>query len=96
MTPEVLNGWEQVGVVGLLIAAIIALWLGYVSPKHVVSDLKTENAEVRSELAAVNEKYVEQVKQNAEMAGQMEAMRSQLERVERELSRLRAKIGEGA
>ena len=84
--------WSTTGSVtgvGVLLVFIALLLLGYLSPKHVVAELREENSELRIELAVVNGKYVEQVKINA-------GLEARLEGVERELARLRGKLGEGA
>lgn len=90
------NTTGSVTVVGVLLVLIALLLSGYLSPGRAVSELKNENTELRVELAAVNGKYIEQVKRNGEITGELEALRGRLEWVERELALLRGRRNEGA
>jgi polyhydroxyalkanoate synthesis regulator phasin len=95
LTPEWLS--LLLGPLGLLVGlilAVVGLMSGSVSPKHVVSDLREENVELRAELATVNQAYVQQVEQNAELRGEIAAVRHQLEGLRQEVAELRRKMWE--
>lgn len=83
----------SVTVVGALLVAVVALYLGLVTPKHSVEELRTRLHEREEENATLNVDLVKRIEENAELRGELAALRREMEGLRSELGALRAELG---
>jgi predicted nuclease with TOPRIM domain len=83
---------SNVTVIGLLLTAVIALYLGHVTPKHTVEELRVRLKERDAENTVLNADVVRRIEENAELRGELAAMRRELEGARAELASLRGEV----
>jgi chromosome segregation ATPase len=89
---ELLTTTGSVTVVGVLLVGIVALYLGLVTPRHTVQEMRTRLVEREAETKLLHEDNIKQREEKAELRGQLGAMRSQLAGLEAEMEALRREL----
>lgn len=87
--PSLWNVEGSITVVGILLVAVIALYLGFLTPKHTVQDLRDRLKESEAENTALNNNVVKRIEENAELRGEVAALRRDIEDLRREINLLR-------
>lgn len=92
-TPGIWNVQGSITVVGILLLAVAALYLGLVTPKHTVEELRVRLKEREAENAALGADVIRRIEENGELRGELSAMRRELEGLRGEVEGLRAELG---
>jgi predicted nucleic acid-binding Zn-ribbon protein len=92
-TSGIWNVQGSITVVGILLLAVAALYLGLVTPKHTVEELRVRLKEREAENAALNSDVVKRIEENGELRGELAALRRELEGLRGEIEGLRAELG---
>ncbi|MDP9475233.1 MAG: hypothetical protein M3R38_05985 [Actinomycetota bacterium] len=87
-----LLGATNITVAGLLIIAVIALYLGLVTPKHTVEEMRLRLKEREEENDTLHRELMRAAEEKAELRGEMTAIRRELEQHRREIEALREEI----
>lgn len=108
MTPEIMyvawallqapsgiwNVQGSVTVVGVLLVALAALYLGLVTPKHTVEEMRVRLKEREAENDTLHKELMRASEEKAELRGEMTALRRELEEQRREIEALRDEVRE--
>lgn len=93
-------GWEKVGIVTLLVFAISALYLGLVSPRYIVVELKKQLEDFQSrasklekENADLNATVLDLTRANGEMKIEVVRLTEQVDSLTREIRNIRESRG---
>lgn len=89
---QLLSQTGSVTVVGLLLVAVVALYLGAVSPKHSVEELRTRLKEREAEAEALHEEHIKHIEEKAELRGELAALRREVESLRSEIGSLRKEL----
>ena len=82
------NVQGSITVVGVLCVALIALYLGLVTPKHIVVELRKREETLENENAALNNRVLELTQETAKLTGEVEALNLQVKYLGKEIERL--------
>ncbi len=85
-------GTTNVTVAGLLIVGIVALYLGLVTPKSSVEEIRLRLREREAEVKVLHADNITQREEKAALRGQLDAVQRQLDRVQAELEDLRREM----
>ena len=88
-TSGIWNVQGSVTVVGVLLVAVIALYLGLVSPRHAVLELKTRLQEREDENAVLHAERIKDIEEKAELRGEVAALRQEVSALRQEVTLLR-------
>jgi predicted RNase H-like nuclease (RuvC/YqgF family) len=91
-TPDLGTTASSITVVGLLFTAVIALYLGQVTPKHTVEELRGRLKEREAENAALNADVIKRIEENAQLRGELMGLRHEMENLREELAALRREL----
>lgn len=83
------NVQGSITVVGVLLVAVVALYLGLVSPRHAVQELKTRLQEREDENAVLHAERIKDIEEKAELRGEVAALRSEVTALRHEVTMLR-------
>ena len=92
---QLLSQTGSVTAVGLLLVAVFALYVGLVTPKHSVEEIRTRLQEREEENQAMNADLINRMEENAELRGELLALRREIEGLRSEIGSLRAELGRG-
>ncbi len=86
------NVQGSITVVGVLLVAVVALYLGLVTPKHTVEEMRLRLKEREEENDSLHDNLMRTSEEKAELRGEMNALRRELEEQRREIEGLREEI----
>lgn len=92
-SPQLLSATGSVTVVGVLLFGIVALYLGLVTPKYSVEELRARLKEREAENDALNADLIRRIEENAELRGQLLGLRQEVEHLRQEVRSLREELG---
>lgn len=87
-----LSSTGSVTVVGALLVAVVALYLGLVTPKHSVEEIRARLHEREEENAVLHSDLIRRVEENAQLRGELVALRREVEGLRLELASLREQL----
>ena len=83
------NVQGSITVVGVLLVAVFALYMGLVSPRHAVLELKTRLQEREDENAVLHAERIKDIEEKAELRGEVAALRQEVSALRQEVTMLR-------
>lgn len=97
MTPYLLqvNLWEVQGpitVVGVLLVVVMGLYLGFITPKHSVEEIRRRLREREAENVELNANIIKRIEENAELRGQLNMLSQRIDELQHEVQRLRGEL----
>jgi septal ring factor EnvC (AmiA/AmiB activator) len=87
--PSIWNVQGSITVVGLLLLAVAALYLGFVTPKTSVDEIRTRLKEREAENATLHADVIKRIEENAELRGQLQNLTERIRALEEEVRVLR-------
>jgi predicted nucleic acid-binding Zn-ribbon protein len=92
MVTELLSVTD-VTTVGVLIVGIVALYLGLVTPRHTVQEMRARLAAGEAEREALHAEVIRHIEEKAELRGEVGAMRREVEALRSQIEGLRSELG---
>lgn len=83
------NVQGSITVVGVLLVVVFSLYLGLLSPRHAVQELKVRLVEREEENAALHKERIRDIEEKAQLRGEIAALRREVEALRQEVSLLR-------
>ena len=82
----------SVTAVGLLLVAVSALFFGFVTPRHIVEELRTRLRDRERENSQLSEDMMRRIEENAQLRGELAAFRQEIEKLRSEIASLRSEL----
>jgi septal ring factor EnvC (AmiA/AmiB activator) len=91
-TSGIWNVQGSITVVGILLLAVAALYLGFVTPKHIVEELRVRLKARDEENTALNADVIKRIEENAQLRGELVGLRHEMENLREELAAIRREL----
>lgn len=83
------NVQGSITVVGVLLVAVFALYMGLISPRHAVMEIKARLQEREDENATLHTERIKDIEEKAELRGEVAALRTEVSALRNEVTMLR-------